>query len=160
MAAESTAFNLTTLGGGKCAFDRPAVRVNPLRNCCSAETSLAGPITERHCFAAKYQHARAAFVAALFVQRFPFDISRLVTFRIVDAAKRVLIAWSKSHVLQKVFKNIPTITYSDTNATISGISLHGWVLASANHRVPSPPFFCSVSANCVSMSFHKTPKVS
>jgi hypothetical protein len=56
--------------------------------------------------------------------------------------------------LQKVFKDIPVIAYGDANAAISGISLHGRVLASANHRVPSPPFFCSVPASRVSMSFH------
>ena len=154
MAAESNACNLTTLRGGKCVFDRPAVGVNPLRDCCSAETSLIGPITERHCSAVKRQHACAALVAALFVRRFPSDISKFVAFGIVDAAKRVLLTWRKSHVLQKVFKDIPVIANGDADAAVSGISLHGRVLASANHCVPSPPFFCPVSASRVSMSSH------
>jgi hypothetical protein len=60
--------------------------------------------------------------------------------------------------MQKVLKDIPAVAHGDSDAAVSRISLHGWVLASADHCVPSPPFFCSVPANRVSMSSHKTSK--
>ena len=158
MAADQNALNLTTLIGGKCAFDRPAVRVNPLCDCRSAETSLGGPITERHCPTAKRQHASAAFVSALFMRGFPSDVPRFIILGIVNATKRVLFARRKPHVMQKIFKDIPTVAHGDADAAVSRISLHGRVLASANHAVPSSPFFCSISTNSVSVSSHNSPK--
>ena len=158
MADKSYVRKMTTLFGGKCAFDRPAISINPLRNCCSAKTCLSGPITERHCLIAKGQHSSAAFVAALFMLSFPAHIAGLVSICVVNASKRMMLAWRVSHVMQEVFKLLPSFAYGNANTAVSVVSLHRRVFASANHRIPRLPFFGSVSANRVSMSSHVNSK--
>lgn len=148
----------TTLFCGQCAFDRPAIRINPLRDCRSAESSFLGPITERHCDPIKGEQSCAGLVPTLFMRCFPLNIVWFIVQLVVDSTKRVMLTWSKSNVLKKVFKHKPSITHGDTNSTVSVEPLHGWVFAASNHSVPRSPFFGSFPTNRVSVSSHTSSK--
>lgn len=158
MANLLNACNISALWRGECAFDSPAVNVNPLRNCGSANTSLSGPITERHCSPIKRESSRARLVSALFTWCFPFNISRLIAKCVVNPADRMLLTWSKTHVGKKVLKGIPAFANSNSNSTVSVIPLHGRVFTAANHGVPCSPFFGSIPANRVPVSSHNFSK--
>lgn len=158
MANLLNACNISALWRGECAFDSPAVNINPLRNCGSANTCFSGPITERHCSSIQRKSSRARLISALFAWCFPFDIGGLIAKCIVNPSDRMFFAWSKTHVGKKVLKGIPAFANSNTNSTVSVVSLHGRVFTAANHGIPCSPFFGSIPANRVSVSFHNFSK--
>lgn len=136
------------------ALNRPTVRINSLRNDCSSQSELNSPIAKRHCSVVQRKHSRCAFIATLLMHSFPAHIARFVIFAVVNSAKRMLVRWCKTNISKKLFKVQPAVTDFDTKSAVPVIALHGWVLASANHRIPSAPFFGSFPIRGVSVLSH------
>lgn len=64
-------------------------------------------------------------------------VLRVVTQRVVAPLDRVLRRWHWAHVSKKIWKPIPSFTYSDATPAISLVARLVWVLAATMHCLPS-----------------------
>jgi hypothetical protein len=157
MAGFLSASWIAPYGRGQSFINRPAIRVDSLREGLSVHSKSLGPIAQRHCDSVERKRSGRRFVPALFSVRFPFNVPWLVAKVVIDTTDRVSVCWGRSNIKQKILKALPSFADRNASAAIFGVSLHRWVLASANHCIPSAPFFGSLPANRVPMSCHDIP---
>ena len=137
-------------------FDAPFVVVQSLRNGCSFKTCFFRPFDKSKGFVQKSYFSVSRCVSVLFSWRFPSDVSRLIISVVVDSSKRMIFAWSKSNIGQKIGKIFPSFANSYSSSAIMWVSLHRRIFASSNHRVPSSPFFGSFGGCAMTVfNFHK-----
>lgn len=125
---------------GKSVFNAPAKSLDPLRNGCVAQARFFCPVHDRLRFAHVGQKHVALLVSVLRPLGCPVAIVRAVWAVVVDAVKRVIIAWPWSHVGQKSIKRIPAITNKYPASAVTVESWMGFAPASVSHVHPCPVF--------------------
>lgn len=141
---------------GQCAFYRPSVRVNPLRDRGSLQSCFERPVAKRHRDSVEGQHPRCRFVSTLLSRCFPSHIAWFVIFGVINSSERMRLAGRWPHVIKEVVEVQPSFANRDSEPAVSMESLHRRVLATPNHGVPRSPFFRPFAANSVPMNCHKT----
>jgi len=87
------------------------------------------------------QFAIRSSIRQLNVRGTPSAIFRAVVAIDIDAIKRMLVRWSKAHIVQEIHKRFaPTITDLDTATTVSLVSCGVVIFASRTHVTPSDVF--------------------
>ena len=137
-------------GASHGILDRPSVREPfPDRLVFHSETfaqfSKAGSdSTESH-------NLVGSSVPHLFFVRNPTAVARLVISVVVDAVN--LFAWRLLfHVLQKVFKDLPSFAHFYSTSSVSSKAFDVWIRASGFHCSPNAPSFASITSPCVSVN--------
>lgn len=144
-----------SFGGCKRFFYAPAIRINPLSDCCSFQTSSFRPLNKGQCFPIKRYFSIRGSIPMLLLWSFPLNISRLIIAFIVNSSKRVLFAGCISNIIKKVGKFLPSFAYGNSSSSVSWVSVHRRVFAASNHGMPCVPFFCSAVRSTMPMfNFH------
>ena len=139
----------------KSFFYAPSISVKSLSDCGSFESCPFRPFNKGERFSFMGDSSVRRRIPMLLLNSFPSNILRLIVSIIVDSSKGMFFARSKTNIFKKISKFFPSFTNSNSPSSIMRVSVHRWISASPNHRMPSSPFFGSVWGSTMTMfDFH------
>jgi hypothetical protein len=136
-------------------FRSPAILIDSHLDCLPVHPDFGGPITNVHGSPECCDKAGTRTVSDLLFSTCPAAIARFVISIVVNAVELMGFARSAAHVGEKLFKAFsPCWANRYTAPAVSGVSVHGRVGATPNHRVPCAPFpaAAAISGFAVSQS--------
>lgn len=118
----------------QCCFNVPAGEKSfgdrALMNAC-----YASPLCLGFCLPSEREQAIRPRVAHLCDTRHPAAIFFAIVRIVINAIKRVSV-WAITHIVMKVLKLTPSLTYFHASTTVVGIGLVRWICASLKHCKP------------------------
>lgn len=126
---------------GQCErlFVRPPT-LKPAMNRMSADAKTFRPFREAHCLAVECQKATVLLLSRLFFQRRPDAITWTVSEVVVDAMQRKVSRWTRTHVIEKLLKLMPSLADLDASAAVVFPAFISAVLAALPHAQPRVMF--------------------
>jgi hypothetical protein len=122
----------------ECSSNGPSL-VQPVANCVWKKTNLSSPLCDRQGDVVMSDQVNGSRIMRLLFRECPLNVVRLITFRVIDAVKRVPICRSRTDRLFECLKaGFPLLTDRDTTSAVAMVNRTLRIEASLLHCDPDP----------------------